>query len=838
MSTREHNSSSKPDRAISTVRRFSQVYVEIPPSPYHRSNYAPKSSRRTSEQHVHTDEERKENDPLLIDSDESMASTSSHAKPRVKRKRSERDLGSASGNDTKMKKQKLSAESNAKQNATAEVLANANEEYPHGFFYCHQCSKKRGALDGLQCTVKQGKSNNSRCKARYCKTCLKNRYGEDMDAIRERGENLPPKDTAEHVRDLGYSFKCPRCNEDCNCRGCRKAKGLEPTGNLTIQAKRTGVDSVATMLTSNAKLTGILPGKGKQIEDLPKKPKEPKPPKTKKAAASTSVSGKPMEKVKRAYIRKPKPLPQPLWSRVPVPASFSLENALARIGIREFVLRFSSVMDVSRACLEELEEIGGVSTRRLHGGDEDEGDDIGVCLGWISEPALKSMLLGLLGLVVESTALGKDGQKAVKVAIRDLRSAGANLNRMWAALASLQSSLESIDLSWLDSSFLSLPDPLPPPASAHIVSTRSGQLHATGVQIVNSAQFLPVVEALVEAAMRTQVVREDIDSGAKEMKETVKAERERSKEEKERWEVVRHAGNATKVERAEHKRILNALEQAQRVALLAQAPRFARLGSDHEGRQYFALTPGAAEQDAALALLSGDRKKSGKARGRAVVNDEDRKALKKWGWFIAVHGQRPEPDPNAVDKPKGKGKQSAVEEDGSDDEEDEDPAAERWWGFWQPEEIRKVAEWIARKNGIVEAKGRAKDAEVVDSQGTKPKDDASKGRTVSRSVSSTAADDTDVDMSTVVSSRASTPLSDVDDEDDETSELSSVSSDVEEEGEEGVFRRDAAGKAVPSKVELRQLVKSLREYADVLEWRIWRMQPEEKDAKETGKGKA
>ncbi|KAA1471774.1 hypothetical protein DENSPDRAFT_837845 [Dentipellis sp. KUC8613] len=838
MSTREHNSSSKPSRPISTSRRFSQVYVEIPPSPYHRSNYAPKSSRRTSEQHVRAGEERKENEPLLKDSDESMASTSSHSKTQVKRKRSERDINPTSGNDPKMKKQKLSAEGDTKHIPTTEVLANANEEYPQGFFYCHQCSKKRDAFDGLQCTVKQGKSTNSRCKARYCKTCLKNRYGEDMDAIRERGENLPPADTTEHVRDLGYSFKCPRCNEDCNCRGCRKAKGLEPTGNLTIQAKRSGVDSVATMLTGNAKLTGILPGKGKQIEHLPKKSKEPKPAKMKEAAASTVVSGEPTGKVKRAYVRKPKPLPQPLWSRVPVPASFSLENALLRIGIREFVLRFSAVMDVSRACLEELEEIGGVSTRRLHGVDEDD-DNIEVWLGWISEPALKSMLLGLLGLVVESNALGKDGQKAVKAAIRDLRSAGANLNRMWAALASLQSSLEPINLSRPDTPFLSLPDPLPPPASAHIVSTRSGQLHTTGVQIVNSAQFLPVVNALVEAAMRTQVIREDIDSGAKEMKETVKAERERSKDEKERWEVVRHAGNATKMERAEHKRIINALEQAQRVALLAQAPRFARLGSDHEGRQYFALTPGAAEQDAAMALLSGNHKKSGKARGRAVVNTEDRKALKKWGWFIAVHGHRPAPDPIAVQGPKGKGKHSALEEGNSDDEgEDEDPAAERWWGFWQPEEIRKVAEWIARKNGVVEVKGRAKDTEAVDGRQTEPKDDASKGRTVSRSVSSTVADDTDIDMSTVVSSRASTPLSDVDDEDDESSELSSVSSDVEDEGEEAMYRQDAARQVIPSKVELRQLVRSLREYADVLEWRVWRMQPEENDAKEVGKNKA
>jgi hypothetical protein len=26
--------------------------------------------------------------------------------------------------------------------------------------------------------------------------------------------------------------RCPKCNDSCNCRFCRKAKGLEPTGSV------------------------------------------------------------------------------------------------------------------------------------------------------------------------------------------------------------------------------------------------------------------------------------------------------------------------------------------------------------------------------------------------------------------------------------------------------------------------------------------------------------------------------------------------------------------------------------------------------------------------------
>ena len=50
---------------------------------------------------------------------------------------------------------------------------------------------------------------------------------------------------------------------------------------------------------------------------------------------------------------------------------------------------------------------------------------------------------------------------------------------------------------------------------------------------------------------------------------------------------------------------MRALEQAQRVISHAYALRFVPLGTDHDGRIYFALTPSVAEREVAAALLAG-----------------------------------------------------------------------------------------------------------------------------------------------------------------------------------------------------------------------------------------
>ena len=97
--------------------------------------------------------------------------------------------------------------------------SNASEEFPNGHLYCHQCNKKRDAsreshllpiyldLDGLlayhdpseviSCTEVVKK-----CKTKYCKPCLGNRYGEDIDEIKK----TPPSGRGK--TKMPYTFKC------------------------------------------------------------------------------------------------------------------------------------------------------------------------------------------------------------------------------------------------------------------------------------------------------------------------------------------------------------------------------------------------------------------------------------------------------------------------------------------------------------------------------------------------------------------------------------------------------------------------------------------------------
>lgn len=147
-------------------------------------------------------------------------------------------------------------------------------------------------------------------------------------------------------------------------------------------------------------------------------------------------------------------------------------------------------------------------------------------------------------------------------------------------------------------------------------------------------------------------------------------------------------------------------------------PRFQALGTDSEGRTYYALSPGVAEREAAfeyLEVASSDKPLKPKKKGR-TLSEEDRSEMREWPWFVAVWGTRP---PLTAEEQKAKEEEekarallvdSDEDEDDSSDEDsslnddmaDEDVGVEKWWGFWEPEEIVKVAEWIAIKSGLDE----------------------------------------------------------------------------------------------------------------------------------------
>ncbi|KAF8499619.1 hypothetical protein F5888DRAFT_1633298 [Russula emetica] len=641
--------------------------------------------------------------------------------------------------------------------------------------------------------------------------CLKNRYGQDLDEIKERGIDGQSTDAAAHDKAQGYIFKCPRCLGNCNCRGCRKAKGLEPTGNLTLAAKKTGADSVAVMLDNNAKMIGILPGRGRQIPEEPKRRKVPKPPKVPKSDAPTTTP-----KPRVPVSRKPKPLPKVVWTPVPVPLSFTLDLALPRIAIREFALRFGKVLDMSRTQLEELEEIGG---RRSHEVDDDDDleQNIDVEMGWVGETCLRALLLGLLSLLLNNQpGSGEKRKKAIQDAIQEIKASRANLSRIWSALAAMRAEFRKVDKPIF-------PDPSPPPQHTKIHTTRSGALSGAGVNVTSTAQLVPVILPLIEMVLNAQAIRDEFEEGVKEAKERIKEERERTKAIREQWEGMKKTNNPDKAARTEYKRSLSALEQAQRVTSHAYALRFAPLGTDHEGRIYFALTPSVAEREVAAALLAGDMTKGGKAQGRAVVSADERSALRRWGWFISVWGKKP------VD-----GVVPAGEDDGEDGDDVED--VRRWWGIWQPDEIRRLADWIANKNGIAEGKRLTTDAAKGDGH-DKRAAAVPDGRGPSAASTKTGSHES---SRSGASSSKLTPLSVASDTEDEPgfdSSLSSISGDESDEEpnvDDGDVRMHGGdARPLPSPNELKTLVKALIEYADVLDWRVWRME-DGRDSKENG----
>lgn len=95
-------------------------------------------------------------------------------------------------------------------------------------------------------------------------------------------------------------------------------------------------------------------------------------------------------KAKIKALPKPKLLAKPIWTSVGT--ILSRTEAEERINIREFCLRFSSILELSRSHLDELDEIRLSRTRNL----EDEDDDL---IPWVSVPCLKSLLLGLLNMI-------------------------------------------------------------------------------------------------------------------------------------------------------------------------------------------------------------------------------------------------------------------------------------------------------------------------------------------------------------------------------------------------------------------------------------------------------
>lgn len=455
----------------------------------------------------------------------------------------------------------------------------------------------------------------------------------------------------------------------------------------------------------------------------------------------------------------------------------AFDDAEIRFHIREFSLRFASALQLAHSHLDELEELSGENLGPGGGWDVEVDSDVEV-ISWVSELCAKSIVQGLLDILAAAAeSRGAHGEaQALHEAEKAVKNSGANLNRVWVALLSLRDALGR-------KSDLAFADPLPPPASTTVRTTRRGlqAKDSQSIHIANSAQLVPVIADLIESAMESPAIREALDSGATDEKELSKNVREAITNENARWKNLSETKD--KARREQHNKLLRDLEFSHRIASTRHLPRFAPLGEDLDGRVYYALAPSVGESEAANQLIHGKdtRVKIGRKR---VFTEDDRREMQRWSWFIAVWGKKPE------------GADEATQEEADEDERRDDDE-EAWWGFWQPAEISKLAEWIAIKSGVA---AEGEDGATTANGTTKGKQTAGRGRTSSSSSR----------LTSLASSREISPLSDLSDDED---------GDV-------YMKTDADGNRVPVKSELAHLAEKLREYAELLEWRIQRVSGE------------
>jgi len=171
--------------------------------------------------------------------------------------------------------------------------------------------------------------------------------------------------------------------------------------------------------------------------------------------------------------------------------------------------------------------------------------------------------------------------------------------------------------------------------------------------------MIPVISSLIEDALLTSAIREEVEIGIQKGKEIVREQREAFKREADRWEQVRK-GMETRVKskpqilenrakREYHKHKLASLENSLKVLTPRFAPRYTPIGIDADSRVYWILSPGVSERDAASDfILSCSREikgKPGKSRklpkSKVLTTEEERKEMRSWSWFVAVWGRKP-----------------------------------------------------------------------------------------------------------------------------------------------------------------------------------------------------
>ncbi|KAF9484432.1 hypothetical protein BDN70DRAFT_825471 [Pholiota conissans] len=643
-----------------SVQRLNKAYVQVPPSSLALSTHL---SARSSLAHVAASSKVKENTPLrpslLAMPCHALSSTS------FKRKLFDRDISTHVMDAVVIssKKPRLSVDASVPLKVQVQPilpLSNASEGFPNGWVYCHQCNKKRDVTETVRCTnvemryTTRDKNPKERlCHNKYCRSCLKNRYAEDINRYNPQlsGKN-----------GVIYGFKCPKCRNTCNCPRCRKSKGLEAIGFIP---KEKPWESSSTGNTSRS---------------LPVAP----------------------IKVNESFKARLKPLPQLKWISLGI--NLTQEEVDARACIREFVLRFGDFMDpVPAKChIDELELIGGRQRKQ---------DDDADVTGWVSDLCVRTLITSILGLLARDAE--DEISKIIKSSVKHIKTCGADLNKIWSVMASMRDQIAKVGSSSRQTtsgieSPLIFPDPSPP-YSMQTCTLRSLRQSADNlVTVVHSVQMIPILLSLIHTSLETSIIRKEIDQGVKDVKDFSHDARIATKIEHERWEKDRNAmdfttkdkvqkavasGNRDK--RAAHKLQITNIENSLRIIEPSFSPRFTTLGTDTEGRVYYALSPGMAERESAvefLDLAANDKPYKPKKRAR-LLSPEDRSGMREWSWFVAVWGKKPALIVNSTEQ----WPVNHIENDSGSENELE---VETWWGFWEVDEIFKLAQWICIKGGL------------------------------------------------------------------------------------------------------------------------------------------
>ncbi|KAF8495866.1 hypothetical protein JB92DRAFT_2992147 [Gautieria morchelliformis] len=590
-------------------RRKSHVFVEIPPSPLFKARVASTPSKVDDISALHISKCHKENAPPLS-TKTPMNNIPTDNKNKSKRKAQGDDDGAPPG----AKKAKIPP-SNSESNIVG----------------CHQCRSKKPLNSVLQCSG-SSKTTGNRCKASYCDTCLRNRYGKDLRAIAQREFPEGNGDTA----GAEYHFICPRCEGNCNCAPCRKKKGLTPVGKFSAQSGQ----SVREILEKNPEASGRLPKN--TVNPTPKDTTHKSATKVTKKSRDTGDGTGTKKKLKS--------VPEPVW--VPIPEMRSKDQVEDRIHLREFVLRFNPILNIGIRNLEELDDFTS-----LH------------------DPSTKAILLSLLDLLaIEDNTQKKGIQEKAKM----IRGLGLNWAKIVPVLYSLRDSMPQ------GHSLSTLPDLNPPSTS----SEPSRNTRGARLQGVSADQLLPVLLYLIRVVGESASVRDELEEGYKQAKEFRGAYYKALREETERWAaeraqlteekregeknaITKENADAWKVKfrnaEAQHKSIIAYIQNSHRAEMDCSASRFTSLGCDAEGRTYYALSA------------------SGPQRGKKerLPSESERFAMRRWGWFIAVYGK-----PGTVIQP-------GSEDDIEEDEDEGESKTARWWGFVDVEEMRKLSKWVA-----------------------------------------------------------------------------------------------------------------------------------------------